>query len=207
MENLFHFLCKLYITKSFWPIGLRRCNQNWRVPDSNPTRCLAGLRDPTLLQGSWWLSGWICKMQWLTSCEWDCLLDTGPKLTVVQPNSSFANFIPNIYKQDLNLPEGERHWWLVGWELKFSWLIRIAMVAVTLNLLAIKVSIVLEINISSSSSTDWQRRRHQWIKVTFHIKISWLATLQFKESRKKKRELKKKDWKKMVSRWKDRWKL
>ena len=38
------------------------------------------------------------------------------------------------------------------------------MVAIALNLLAIK------------------------IKVTFHIKISWLATLQFKESRKKMRE-------------------
>ena len=59
------------------------------------------------------------------------------------------------------------------------------MVAIALNLLAIK------------------------IKVTFHIKISWLATLQFKESRKKKRKhlrgsgeiaKKKKDLKKMVSR-------
>ena len=87
------------------------------------------------------------------------------------------------------------------------------------------ISIVLGININSSSSTNWQRRRHQrlqnsvrilQIKVTLHMKISSLATLQFKESRKKKRKKllgsgeiakKKKDWKKMVSRWKDRWKL
>ena len=50
------------------------------------------------------------------------------------------------------------------WEEKLGKLFRIVMVAIALNLLAIK------------------------IKVTFHIKISWLATLQFKESRKKTRE-------------------
>ena len=50
------------------------------------------------------------------------------------------------------------------WEEKLGKLFRIVMVAIALNLLAIK------------------------IKVTFHVKISWLATLQFKESRKKTRE-------------------
>ena len=36
-----------------WPNGLRRCDQNWKVPGSSPTRRSAGLRDPALLQGSW----------------------------------------------------------------------------------------------------------------------------------------------------------
>ena len=35
-----------------WPSGLRRCNKNQKVPDSKPTRRLAGLRDPTSLRGS-----------------------------------------------------------------------------------------------------------------------------------------------------------
>ena len=52
-----------------WPTGLGRCSKNWRFPGSNPTMSLAGLRDPTLLQVSWWLSG-------------------DPKLAVGQPNSS-----------------------------------------------------------------------------------------------------------------------
>ena len=40
-----------------WPSGLRHCNQNRKVPHSNSTKLLAGLRDPTLLQGSRWHSG------------------------------------------------------------------------------------------------------------------------------------------------------
>ena len=35
-----------------WPSGLRHCNQNEKIPGSNPTGCLAGLRNPTLLCGS-----------------------------------------------------------------------------------------------------------------------------------------------------------
>ena len=59
------------------------------------------------------------------------------------------------------------------------------MVAIVLNLLAVKI------NINSFSSTD--RGRHQrlgtkFFQVTFHIKSNWLATLQFKESGKKKGE-------------------
>ena len=46
-----------------WPSWLRCCDQNRKVPSSNPTRCLARLRDPTSLWGSWWPSGQICKMQ------------------------------------------------------------------------------------------------------------------------------------------------
>ena len=53
-----------------WPSGLRRCSKNRKVPSSNPTRHLAGLRDPTSLWGSWWPSGRKCKTQWLTSDEW-----------------------------------------------------------------------------------------------------------------------------------------
>ena len=33
-----------------WPSGLRRCNKNRKVPGSKPTRCSAGLRDPTSLE-------------------------------------------------------------------------------------------------------------------------------------------------------------
>ena len=43
-----------------WPSGLRRCSKNRKVPGSNPTMCLAGLRDPN-----------------------------GPKLAMGQPNSRF----------------------------------------------------------------------------------------------------------------------
>ena len=32
-----------------WPSGSRHCNQNWKVPGSNPTRRSARLRDPTSL--------------------------------------------------------------------------------------------------------------------------------------------------------------
>ena len=28
-----------------WPSGLRHCDQNWKVPGSNPARRSAGLRD------------------------------------------------------------------------------------------------------------------------------------------------------------------
>ena len=53
-----------------WPSGLRRCSKNRKVPSSIPTRRSVGLRDPTLLRGSWWLSGRKCKTQWLTSGGW-----------------------------------------------------------------------------------------------------------------------------------------
>ena len=97
------------------------------------------------------------------------------------------------------------------------------MVAITLSLLALKIDIVLEININSYSSTDrwvgisdFKTFRIFTIKVTFHFKISWTATLQFKESRKKERKhlsssgdvaKKEKDWKRMKAKWRDRWKL
>ena len=52
--------------RGLWPRrvlhgGLRCCTQNQKVPGSKPTICLAGLRDPTSLQGSQWNSGWKCK--------------------------------------------------------------------------------------------------------------------------------------------------
>ena len=66
------------------------------------------------------------------------------------------------------------------------------MVATALSLLAIKIIIVLEININSSSSTDRGEGTSDFktlsMKVNFHYKISWLATLQLKESRKKIRQ-------------------
>ena len=40
-----------------WSSGLRRYDENWNVPGSNPSRCLARLRDPTLLRGPRWLLG------------------------------------------------------------------------------------------------------------------------------------------------------
>ena len=45
---------KFYLSKQAreWPSGLRRCDQNRKVPGSNPTRRSAGLRDPTSLRGS-----------------------------------------------------------------------------------------------------------------------------------------------------------
>ena len=61
--NIFaiHFSTDIRIFKiSEWPSGLRRCNQNRKVPGSNPTRCSAGLRDLTSLQGSQWPSGRTC---------------------------------------------------------------------------------------------------------------------------------------------------
>ena len=72
-----------------WPSGLERCSKNRKVPGSNPTRRSAGLRDSTSLQGSRWPSGCKRKTQWLTSGEWVCPLDNGPKLAVGQPNSSW----------------------------------------------------------------------------------------------------------------------
>ena len=43
-----------------WPSGLRRCNQNWKVPGSKPARRSTGFRDPTSLWRSRWPSGWTC---------------------------------------------------------------------------------------------------------------------------------------------------
>ena len=70
-----------------WPSGLRHCS-NWKVPCSKPTKCLARIWDPTLLWGSWWPLGRKCKTQWLTTGEWGCPLDNGPKLAMGQLNSS-----------------------------------------------------------------------------------------------------------------------
>ena len=51
MENLY-CLMDLTLCRGEWPSGLRRCDQNRKVPGSNPTRRSAGLRDPTSLRGS-----------------------------------------------------------------------------------------------------------------------------------------------------------
>ena len=58
-------------------------------------------------------------------------------------------------------------------------------------MLAIKINIVLEININGSSSAD-QRESTGYlvllIKVTLHLKISWLATSKFIEVLKENEE-------------------
>ena len=53
----------IYFWKIWWPSGLRCCDQYRKVPDPNPTRSSARLRDPTSFRGSRWPSGWICKTQ------------------------------------------------------------------------------------------------------------------------------------------------
>ena len=95
------------------------------------------------------------------------------------------------------------------------------------SVLAIKINNALTININRSSSVDKRRHRRPsrsfrilQIKKTFHFKISWLATLQFKELLKKKKQEKTFTWqrgnskqkgrlkkKKMEDKWRGRWKL
>ena len=72
-----------------WSSGLRRCNRNRKVAGSNPTKHSVGLRGPTSLQNSrWTLVNHVKKCSDLTSGEWDCILDDGPKLAVGLPNSN-----------------------------------------------------------------------------------------------------------------------
>ena len=76
-----------------WPCGLRHCDKNWKVPGTNPTRNLAGLRDPTLLHGSWWPSVWnssntvinirlvrLCPWEWPKSWPWGSQIAVKKKL-------------------------------------------------------------------------------------------------------------------------------
>ena len=51
----------IYIFWGEWPSRFRHCNQNQNIPSSNPIRSLAGLRDPTSLQGSQWTLCQKCK--------------------------------------------------------------------------------------------------------------------------------------------------
>ena len=51
------------ICKYVWAGGLRRCDQNRKIPSSNFASRSAGLRDPTWLRGSSLPSGGICKRQ------------------------------------------------------------------------------------------------------------------------------------------------
>ena len=102
VDRMFRFYCQMSVVRKFlekwiflsgyfwgeWPSGLRRCSKNRKVLGSNPTRHLAGLRDPTSLQDSWWPLGRKCKTQWVVLGEWGCLVDNGPKLAMRQLNSS-----------------------------------------------------------------------------------------------------------------------
>ena len=63
-----------------WPSWLRCCDQNRKVPSSNPTRYLARLRDPTHYEALGDPRVKYVKCKWLTSGEWGCLLNNGPKL-------------------------------------------------------------------------------------------------------------------------------
>ena len=45
------------------------------------------VKDP----GDLWVE--IVKTQWLTSNEWNCLLDNGRKLAMGQPNNSYKNLM------------------------------------------------------------------------------------------------------------------
>ena len=53
-------ICKLVLTIIFYFLR-KHFLKNQKVPGSNPTRRLAGLRNLTLLQGFQWPSSWICK--------------------------------------------------------------------------------------------------------------------------------------------------
>ena len=85
-----------------WPSGLRHCSKNRKVPNSNPIRCYAGLRDqpcyeaPADLQvenlkhwltsGEWSLKSWLCGKQLLT---FFFLLYTGVAPPIYVPTTSF----------------------------------------------------------------------------------------------------------------------
>ena len=59
---------------------LRRVAQDWKVSCSNSTECLAGIREPTSIRGSWWFLGKKRAMEWLIPG------DSGPKLVLAQPS-------------------------------------------------------------------------------------------------------------------------
>ena len=70
---------------------LKCCDQNQKVPGSKPTMCSTRLMDPTSYKAAGDLQAEYVKCKWLTSGEWGCLLDKGPKFAVGQPNSSLKN--------------------------------------------------------------------------------------------------------------------
>ena len=90
--NVYRFSC-LFLLWGEWRSGLERFIQNQEVSGWNPTACLAGLWDPTLLQTSWWPSGWERNINsdWLTLGEWDCRIIIGPKFALGQLNRWWKN--------------------------------------------------------------------------------------------------------------------
>ena len=88
---------------------------------------------------------------------------------------SFVNFTPNVHRQELNLrarhTDGIRRE-TYAYHGCYG----------TNSVLAIKINIVLEIDNSSSSADRWEgtgdlKTLSKFYQVTFHFKISWLATL------------------------------
>ena len=73
--------------------GLRRYNQNRKVPGSNLIKRSAGLRDPTSLQTPGDLRVEYAKTQWLTSGEWGCPLEVGHEAAKYQLNKC-VEFLP-----------------------------------------------------------------------------------------------------------------
>ena len=71
-----------------WPSGLRiKRLLVWTALGAQP-------RDPTSLWGSQWPSSW--SWSWVTSGEWGCPLDNGPKLAMGQPNNSYINHASHL---------------------------------------------------------------------------------------------------------------
>ena len=60
-------------------------------PGSKPTRCSAGLRDPTSLRGSRWPSGQKCESAVINIGRVRLPLKNGPKSVFVQPNGNLKN--------------------------------------------------------------------------------------------------------------------
>ena len=71
-----------------WPSGLRCCNQNWKIPSSNPTICSDRLSDPPRFKVPGDYQVEIIITQSLTSGWWGYLLGNGLNLDVGQPSSS-----------------------------------------------------------------------------------------------------------------------
>ena len=83
----------LYFTFTFllweeWPSGLRRYNQNWKVPGSKPTRHAVNLGTQPRYEAPSDLWVEYVQTQWLTLGQWGCPLKNDPRLAVAQPNSS-----------------------------------------------------------------------------------------------------------------------
>ena len=90
--NILWFLSSLRIVRG-WPreerpSGLRRSDQNRKVPVQTQLGALLGLGVQPRYDAPGDHPAQYVKRKWVTSGEWGCLLDNGPMLAVGQPNSS-----------------------------------------------------------------------------------------------------------------------